>query len=47
MLAFLIGPTLGGIFTDTIGWRWVFYLNLPISLLAIVVVWRFMPPLFY
>jgi EmrB/QacA subfamily drug resistance transporter len=47
VLAFLIGPTLGGIFTDTIGWRWVFYINLPISLLATVVVWRFMPPLFY
>lgn len=47
VLAFLIGPTLGGIFTDTIGWRWVFYINLPISLLAIFVVWRFMPALYY
>ncbi|MEX1297059.1 MAG: MDR family MFS transporter [Candidatus Limnocylindrales bacterium] len=47
VLAFLIGPTLGGVFTDTIGWRWVFYINLPISLLAILVVWRFMPSLRY
>ncbi len=47
VLAFLIGPTLGGIFTDTIGWRWVFYINLPISLLAIIVVGRFMPALYY
>ncbi|MGD8486496.1 MAG: MDR family MFS transporter [Chloroflexota bacterium] len=47
VLAFLIGPTLGGVFTDTIGWRWVFYINLPISLIAIFVVWRFMPTLRY
>ena len=47
VLAFLIGPTLGGLFTDTIGWRWVFYINLPISLVAMFVVWRFMPSLHY
>lgn len=45
VLAFLIGPTLGGVFTDTIGWRWVFYINLPVSALALLVIWRLMPPL--
>jgi EmrB/QacA subfamily drug resistance transporter len=43
VLAFLVGPTLGGVFTDTIGWRWVFYVNLPVSLLAMFVIWRSMP----
>ena len=43
VLAFLIGPTLGGILTDTVGWRWVFYVNLPVGLAALAVMWRFMP----
>ncbi|GAC94361.1 hypothetical protein PHSY_001932 [Pseudozyma hubeiensis SY62] len=32
-----IGPVLGGIFVQTIGWRWCFYINLPFDGLAIVV----------
>ena len=43
VLAFLIGPTLGGILADTVGWRWVFYINLPVGLVALLVMWRFMP----
>ena len=45
VLAFLIGPTLGGVLTDTVGWRWVFYINLPVGLTALAVMARFMPPL--
>ena len=33
----LMGPVLGGWITDTIGWRWVFYVNLPPGLLALAV----------
>lgn len=45
VLAFLIGPTLGGVLTDTVGWRWVFYLNLPVGLVALAVMSRYMPVL--
>ena len=43
VVAFLLGPTLGGVLADTVGWRWVFYLNLPVGLVALSIMWRFMP----
>lgn len=33
-----IGPTLGGFITDTYGWPWIFYINLPIGILAALAV---------
>ncbi|MDR3569493.1 MAG: DHA2 family efflux MFS transporter permease subunit [Syntrophobacteraceae bacterium] len=35
IVAPVVGPTLGGWITDTYSWRWVFYINLPVCLLAI------------
>jgi MFS transporter, DHA2 family, multidrug resistance protein len=34
LLAPVFGPTLGGYITDNYGWRWIFYLNVPIGLFA-------------
>ena len=36
----VVGPTLGGVFSDTIGWRWIFFVNIPLGLLAATVLWR-------
>lgn len=39
-LAMTIAPVFGGIVTAWLGWRWIFYLNLPIGLLLLTLVWR-------
>jgi EmrB/QacA subfamily drug resistance transporter len=42
-IAFLVGPGLGGLITDNISWHWVFYVNIPIGLVALVVIGRLLP----
>jgi len=36
---FTLGPAAGGWVADHLGWRWLFYLNLPLSMLAVALVW--------
>ncbi len=39
----LMGPPVGGFITDTFGWRWVFWMNLPFGIIALVLATMFMP----
>jgi EmrB/QacA subfamily drug resistance transporter len=38
-----VGPSLGGLITEHLSWRWIFYVNVPIGLLAFVAARRFLP----
>jgi MFS transporter, DHA2 family, multidrug resistance protein len=41
VVAPIVGPVLGGWLTDSYSWRWVFYINIPVGLLALAMIRRF------
>lgn len=43
--ATLAGPLLGGLIVGTLGWEWIFFVNIPLGLLAFVLAWRLVPNL--
>jgi EmrB/QacA subfamily drug resistance transporter len=43
MLAPIFGPTIGGLIVDNASWRWIFYVNVPIGVIAVVAALRVLP----
>jgi len=43
MLAPILGPTLGGVLIQTLGWRWIFFVNLPVCVVAVALAVRILP----
>ena len=44
-VAILVGPLLGGILVDSLSWEWIFFINVPIGVVAFVLAWRLVPSL--
>jgi EmrB/QacA subfamily drug resistance transporter len=43
MLAPILGPTIGGLLLDNASWRWIFYVNVPIGIIAVISALRILP----
>lgn len=44
-VATLIGPLIGGLLVDAFGWEWIFFVNVPVGIVAFALVWRLVPRL--
>lgn len=42
-IADVLGPILGGVITDTMGWRWVFFINVPVGIAAVTIIFYSLP----
>lgn len=43
--ATLVGPIAGGLLTDSWGWEWIFFVNIPVGIIAVILVAKFVPRL--
>jgi EmrB/QacA subfamily drug resistance transporter len=44
-VATLVGPILGGVLVDGLGWEWIFFINVPIGIVGFILAWRLVPSL--
>lgn len=44
-VATLVGPILGGVLLDTLGWEWMFFINVPVGIVGLYLAWRLVPTL--
>ncbi|MGH3463970.1 MAG: MFS transporter [Kribbellaceae bacterium] len=44
-IATLVGPILGGVLVDGLGWEWIFFVNVPVGIVGLVLAWRLVPAL--
>ena len=44
-VATLVGPILGGVLVDALGWEWIFFINIPVGLVGLFLAWRLVPRL--
>ncbi len=44
-LGIVIGPALGGLIISALSWRWIFFVNVPLGVIALFLIWRYIPPL--
>ncbi|GAB3596201.1 MFS transporter [Angustibacter peucedani] len=44
-VAVLVGPILGGVLVDGLGWEWIFFVNVPVGVVGFVLAWRLVPTL--
>jgi len=43
--ATLVGPLLGGVLIDHLGWEWIFFVNVPVGIIGFLLAWRLVPRL--
>ena len=44
-VATLVGPILGGVLVDSLGWEWIFFINIPVGMVGFALAWRLVPAL--